>query len=390
MNEIKVMQYVLEQLENKDLAPEASKKALITIMTKLLDKGIADIPAEDDPATKNDGCNAWAGYADDMTALPGQEASIDEIIDQCIKKNTLQTLRGKYNKQLPVPTDNVSKSIFNSEMEYGKIESVLATTSQYTKDHKDKFVNVLLEKNNEVFRQISRRLNPFDKMVFCTVAELIRNGIFECTKVQLWRYMYGKGKKLKPTPEQEKMMDDSLHIMGGIFITLDVKELLECYPEIKKIQTAGTFLEIQKWAERKTANGIVSEYYVFGQTMPILMQYAYAVNQIQSLDAIGCSFYDTNIRKTALNQQAVNMIAERLTTIKGMKAKGKRVTKQMHVMNFDKLLHGIDYSTCKSDSAKLNKRNRQIKQIEKHLMFQQTRNNVQYTIEKTGITIDVD
>lgn len=388
MNDIKVMQYVLEQLENKDLDPEASKKALITIMTKLLDKGIADIPTEDDPATKNDGCTAWTGYADDMTAKSGQKEIIDEMIESYTKNNySLPTLKGNYKNQLSVPTNNVFKTVFSEKMKYDEIMNVLAVDAK--KPEERKYVYVLMQKNKEMLQQVLQKLSPFDARVFSGVCSLINKKIYQVTGIQLWRYLHNDP-NLKPTPEQLKMLDDSLHTMMGIVITLDVKEIFENYPEIRSIQTTGNFIEVQKWAERKTANGTVSEYYVLGHTMPILMQYANVVGQIQTLDAIGCSFYDTNIRKTALNLQAVNMIAERLTTIKGMKSKGKRITKQMHVINFDKLLHGIDYSTCKSDSAKLNKRKRQIKQIEKHLVFQQTRNNVQYTIEKTGITIDVD
>lgn len=388
MNDIKVMQYVLEQLGNKNLDPEASKKALITIMTKLLDEGIADIPTEDDPATKDDGCTVLAGYADDLTAKSGQKEIIDEMIESYAKNNcSLPTLKGNYKNQLSVPTNNVFKTVFSEKMRYDEIMNVLAVDAK--KPEERKYVYVLLQKNKKMLQQVLQKLSPFDAQVFSGVCDLINRNIYQVTGIQLWRYIHNDP-NMKPTPEQLKMLDNSLHTMMGIVITLDVKEIFENYPEIKSIQTAGNFIEVQKWAERKTANGTVSEYYVFGQTMPILMQYAYAVNQIQSLDAIGCSFYDTNIRKTALNLQAVNMIAERLTTIKGMKAKGKRVQKNMHVLSFEKLLHGIDYSTCKSDSAKLNKRKRQIKQIEKHLVFQQTRNNVQYTIEKTGITIDVD
>ena len=388
MNDIKVMQYVLEQLENKDLDPEASKKALITIMTKLLDKGIADIPAEDDPATKNDGCNAWAGYADDMTAKSGQKEIIDEMIESYTKNNySLPTLKGNYKNQLSVPTNNVFKTVFSEKMKYDEIMNVLAVDAK--KPEERKYLYVLLQKNKKMFQQVLQKLSPFDARVFSGVCDLINRNIYQVTGIQLWRYIHNDP-NMKPTPEQLKMLDNSLHTMMGIVITLDVKEIFENYPEIRSIQTAGNFIEVQKWAEKKTANGTVSEYYVLGHTMPILMQYANVIGQIQTLDAIGCSFYDTNIRKTALNLQAVNMIAERLTTIKGMKAKGKRVQKNMYVLSFEKLLHGIDYSTCKSDSAKLNKRNRQIKQIEKHLVFQQTRNNVQYTIEKTGITIDVD
>lgn len=388
MNDIKVMQYVLEQLENKDLAPEASKKALITIMTKLLDKGIADIPTEDDPATKDDGCTVWAGYADDMTAKSGQKEIIDEMIESYTKNDcSLPTLKGNYKNKLSVPTNNVFKTVFSEKMKYDEIMNVLAVDAK--KPEERKYVYVLLRKNKEMLQQVLQKLSPFDARVFSGVCDLINRNIYQVTGIQLWRYL-NNDPNLKPTPEQLKMLDDSLHTMMGIVITLDVKEILENYPEIRSIQTAGNFIEVQKWAEKKTANGTVSEYYVLGHTMPILMQYANVIGQMQTLDAIGCSFHDTNIRKTALNLQAVNMIAERLTTIKGMKAKGKRVQKNMHVLSFEKLLHGIDYSTCKSDSAKLNKRNRQIKQIEKHLVFQQTRNNVQYTIEKTGITIDVD
>lgn len=388
MNDINVMQYVLEKLENKYQDPEARKKALITIMTKLLDKGITDIPTEDDPETKGDGFSVWAGYADDLTAKSGQKEIIDEMIESYTKNNySLLTLKGNYKNQLSVPTNNVFRTVFGENMKYDEIMDVLAVDTG--KPEERKYVYVLLQKNNEMFLQVMRKLNQFDKLVFCGVCDLIKRNIYQVTGIQLWRYIHNDP-NLKPTPEQLKMLGDSLHTMMGIVINLDVKEIFENYPEISKIQTAGNFIEVQKWAERKTANGTVSEYYVLGHTMPILMQYANVIGQMQTLDAIGCSFYDTNIRKTALNLQAVNMIAERLTTIKGMKAKGKRVQTNMHVLSFEKLLNGIDYSTCKSDSAKLNKRKRQIKQIEKHLMFQQTRNNVQYTIEKTGITIDVD
>lgn len=370
---------ILEQIKSEVQRiddPKKKEEAFLRIIAKCIDKGLLQFKGGND-----------AGYLEEMEEVEGYDPiEVDRILseDEALSEKSLPTMRGKYG-DLKKANNSVSKAIFNN-MPYDKDVNVLAIRANRSPDGENKSVCVRLKNSAEVAEKL-KELNAEDERYFTTICNMVYEGTRKATPTQLYRRAF-QDKNASPTPSQLARMDESIRKMASIYLKLDCKELFEAYPDLQKMRTGANFIRVEEWAERKTANGEVSEYYTFDPVLPILFQYSLIVGQWVMLQINGATPYDTNLRNTAENREIVEIIGNRLTTLAGMKKNGKTITKAYRKIPYKNFYEKMDFSECGSNKAITNKQGRVRKTIKKQLTFLQSQQQLAgYEEESDGVII---
>ena len=348
-----IIEYITKELHGI-ADPEEKKQALVSIVSVMMDKGLLDFP------------DGTAGYLDNLEAITEADlAEVNRIIDN---NGTVRAWRDKaeeekqaYNRggyeSLIVPVDNATRKIFEG-MKLNKETPVTAISATKADDRKKKVVTVLL-RNQSKFSDIISRLNEDDKRTFVAIANLIKEGTLQVTPIQLYRKAH-LDKNIHPTEEQLARQDESIRKMARIYLKLDTKEILAIYPELERIPIGANFIDIKEYYGR-TANGSFSEYYEF-TGIPILFEYSMILKQVETIQSGERSVFISCLRKTRENEIIIQVIGDRALALKGNGRVNKKIT-------YERLFAGVDFSKCKSDQAKYNKRSRKKKDVAKHLKF---------------------
>lgn len=349
-----IIDYIAQELQGI-ADPEEKKNAFIRIVSESMDKGQLQFKDGEE-----------GGFLDDMEEAEGFElARLNEIIDnnEIVKKwrTQVQEERQLYNRggyeSLIVSIDNCTRKIFEG-MEYNKQTNITAISPQRAEDRKKKVVSVLLKNKNTV-EEVVNVLDEEDKRTFWAVCTLIKEGMLRVTPIQLYRKAH-LDPNVHPTEEQLARQNESIKKMASIYMTLDTREILLTYPELERVPIDANFIEIKKWYGR-TANGSFSDYYEF-TGLPILFEYSLILEQIKTLPFGVVNVFSTNLRKTRENERIVQIIGDRVLALEGNGDVNKKIT-------YERLFEGVDFSKCKTEQAKWNKRSRKKKEIAKHIQF---------------------
>lgn len=358
-----IVDYIRERFADLE-DPAAIKKALISVLTILMDEDkIGFVPSE-----------STAGYIDDMSLANGGtvedvDRAISAVISDMPTAARVPTLRGKYTQGLQEPIDNVTNKVFD-RMPMDTEQVVTAISKEIAGEKGERFVTVMLQNNERIKAAIST-LNAEDRRVFVAICNLVRDSDGRpprATPAQLYRLAY-RAQTGNPKPEQLARLDDSIAKMADIYIRLDVAQIFDIYPDLPQMQMQGNLVDVTKWAARDVPGGDVYEYYEFKESLPVLFQYALTLNQIALISPKKPSALDRGIRRTADNQEIVQLIATRINTLEGMMKAGKRVFPNMRKIPFQSFYDRADFSKCKSAQAVTNKQNRLKNAVRKQLSF---------------------
>ena len=160
---------------------------------------------------------------------------------------------------------------------------------------------------------------------------------------------------------------------------------------MKAIKTVGNFIEVAKWAFRPYKGGEISEFYEFGRNAPILHQYAIAINQMTTIKPTSANALSTNLRRTKDNQAIVQLIADRVDGLGGMKKGGKKPYRNMYKINYQSFYDRVDFSKCSTDDSRKKKRQRIKNAVRKHLDYLTERGVIaswERLEDGTGVTVN--
>lgn len=351
-----IVGYIRERFADLE-DPDEIKKAIFSVVTILVDKNKMGFAAE----------GAKVGYIDDMRLTNGGtvedvDRAISAVISDLPTAAVVPTLRGKYASGLRVPIDNVTGQIFE-RLPMEKENLITAISAEEATDGVKRSVAVLMTGIQQIEAAIET-LTPYDKRVFvgiCNLQLLNEGEPVRVTPIQLWRYIF-QDQTAKPREDQLAQMGDSIAKMASIFIRLDAKSIYSVYPDLDprngRIKEEANFLEVVKWAKRLDGNGELFSYYEFGSEMPIPYQFAMIIEQVKTLKPKEPSALDFHIRRTKDNTAIVQIISDRIDMLESMRKKGKRIYPTYRKITFEKFYGEADFTTCKSDRAKANKRTR--------------------------------
>lgn len=351
-----IVDYIRERFADLE-DPDEIKKAIFSVVTILVDKNKMGFATE----------GAKVGYIDDMRLTNGGtvedvDRAISEVISDLPTATKIPTLRGKYARGLRVPIDNVTGQIFE-RLPMEKEHLITAISAEEATDGVKRSVAVLMTGIQQIEAAIET-LTPYDKRVFvgiCNLQLLNEGEPVRVTPIQLWRYIF-QDQTAKPREDQLAQMGDSIAKMASIFIRLDAKSIYSVYPDLDprkgRIKEEANFLEVVKWAKRLDGNGELFSYYEFGREMPIPYQFAMIIEQVKTLKPKEPSALDFHIRRTKDNTAIVQIISDRIDMLESMREKGKRIYPTYRKITFEKFYGEADFTTCKSERAKANKRTR--------------------------------
>lgn len=357
-----ILKYIASKTANIE-DPNEKRKILIETIATAIDKGYIDIPNDED----DEGCF----YASDMTAR--NDDSIQQELDEILQSNAtfqeinepkqIATNRGKYGT-LIVPYDNANKTVFNKDLPFDKWLPALTSGKEFNTDKKARAVNIIKRQIQETAQKENIQLNGYDFTVLMGIGNALRMGQKELTPVQLYRIIM-QDPNANPKPEQLKAQDESIRKMAKVFIELDVKEVLHMYPELGKIQTKGNLVDVAGWYGRN-ANGTFSDYYEFRGT-PILLNYAFAIGQIATIDDEKQNFLLGPMRDTVENRKIKVYLFNRIRALKGKKV----YTNRINHISFDKLLEYADIvpANYAKKQSYANKKSRTLKSVQKQLVY---------------------
>ena len=165
-----IFQYVTDALSDIE-DDSARKRALLSIVSTLYDKGLVDFKDGKD-----------SGYIDDLEGdLEGIKDKIDEIISNNAvvqasrqkheEETGIGNLRGLYDLVL-MPIDNVTRKVFGGSMKPDTSYDVLMAGKKKTEDRKDKFVGVMVKE----LQKIDQHLSEEDKRTYIALANLLYHG----------------------------------------------------------------------------------------------------------------------------------------------------------------------------------------------------------------------
>lgn len=337
---------------------------LLKVLNLLMDRGAIDF---------NEG--ASAGYLDSLELADGKTLEdVDAVLAEYLEAQTeptgsakVQTLRGQYEKGLIVPRDAVTKRVFDG-MPFNTETAIEVISKECAADRQAKDVIVTLRNNQTKINEVMGKLNADDRLVFAAICNCVANGIYSITPIQLFRRAYQDG-QANPKTAQLARMHDSIVKMAGIVIELDVSAIFSIYPDLKAIKTVGNFIEVAKWAFRPYKGGEISEFYEFGRNAPILYQYAIAINQMTTIKPTSANALSTNLRRTKDNQAIVQLIADRVDGLEGMKKGGKKPYRNMYKINYQSFYNRVDFSKCSTDDSRKKKRQRIKNAVRKQLDY---------------------
>lgn len=348
-----IFQYVTDALSDIE-DDSARKRALLSIVSTLYDKGLVDFKDGKD-----------SGYIDDLEGdLEGIKDKIDEIISNNAvvqasrqkheEETGIGNLRGLYDLVL-MPIDNVTRKVFGGSMKPDTSYDVLMAGKKKTEDRKDKFVGVMVKE----LQKIDQLLSEEDKRTYIAIANLLYNGKTKATPRQLY-CLAMQDDNARPTEDQIKRQHASIVRMASLYIQLDVKEIVKLYPEITKIVTGGQFVKVTQWYGR-TANGTYNDYYEF-DGVPILFQLSLTVKQVAKIENTDKALLESPLRKTAENTAIISYIADRITALRNNSA-------VKCLISYDTLYKraGINFNKYKNDQTARNKKSKTKKAIVKHV-----------------------
>ena len=351
-----IVGYIRERFADLE-DPDEIKKAIFSVVTTLVDENKMGFATE----------GAKVGYIDDMRLTNGGtvedvDRAISEVISNLPTATKIPTLRGKYASGLRVPIDNVTRQIFE-RLPMEKENLVTAISAEEATDGVKRSVAVLMTGIQKIEAAIET-LTPYDKRVFvgiCNLQLLNEGEPVRVTPIQLWRYIF-QDQTAKPREDQLAQMGDSIAKMASIFIRLDAKSIYSVYPDLDprkgRIKEEANFLEVVKWAKRLDGNGELFSYYEFGREMPIPYQFAMIIEQVKTLKPKEPSALDFHIRRTKDNTAIVQIISDRIDMLESMRKKGKKIYPTHRKITFEKFYSEADFTTCKSEQTKANKRTR--------------------------------
>ena len=306
-----------------------------------------------------------------MTAT--NDNSIQQELDEILQSNAtfqkinepkqIATNRGKYGTLL-VPYDNANKTVFNKDLPFDKWLPALTSGKEFNTDRKARAVNIIKRQIQETAQKENIQLNGYDFTVLMGIGNALRMGQKELTPVQLYRIIM-QAPNANPKPEQLKAQDESIRKMAKVFIELDVKEVLHMYPELGKIQTKGNLVDVAGWYGRN-ANGTFSDYYEFRGT-PILLNYAFTIGQIATIDDEKQNFLLGPMRDTVENRKIKVYLFNRIRALKGKKV----YTNRINHISFDKLLEYADIvpANYERKQSYAKKKSRTLKSVQKQLVY---------------------
>ena len=258
-----VIEYITEALSDIEDS-EKQKEALLSIVSTLYDKNIINFKDDEE-----------AGYIDDLEGnLEKHKAQIDEAISNNAvvsqEREEAKTLKGLYQLTL-YPIDNVTKQVFDG-MKINVSNKVKAVNGSKTSDRKDRFVYIMLRE----LEKLDQLLNADDRQTYVAISNLLSNNKKYVTPIQLYRLAV-HNPEVKPTEDQLRRQDDSVRRLAKLYITMDLKEVLDLYPELSQLRTGGNFIFVSTWYGKNT-NGTYSDYYKFEGT-PLLFEYAKTISR---------------------------------------------------------------------------------------------------------------
>ena len=341
------------------------KRALISIVSNLIDKGILDFQEDKEVA-----------YIDNLELVKGTDLQvINEAIDNdaTVKANrekrtkTIPPLRGVYDLFL-YPVDNITKTLFRGDVRLNQPKAIKAIGARKAEDSIEKSVYVTLKDlgiedivKRDIYN-VQRLLNADDRLTLCGICNLMEYGFTRVTPKQLYCVAV-RNPDATPTEEQLKRQDESIRKMAMLYIRLNTKEIMHVYPGLSEVVTGGQFIKVTEYYGR-TANGTFSDYYEF-DGMPIIFKYAKIVNQVLRLSRIDKSLLDSPLRRTKENEEFIQLIADRVTSLTNKKVPSKITWESI----FARM--GIDFSTYKNNGSARNKKARTKEGIRKHLNYLQ-------------------
>lgn len=358
MGQTNVVEYVGKSLGGRNL------KALGNALGTLVDKGVIEFHE-----------GASAGYLDSLELADGKTLEdVDAALADYLQAQTepksgtaIRTLRGQYEKGLIVPRDAVTKRVFDG-MPFDIETAIQVVSKECAADGCAKDVIVTLRNNQTKINEVMDKLNADDRRVFAAICNCVAQGIHRVTPTQLFRLAYQEP-NATPWETQLERMHDSIEKMASIYIVLDVSAIFSIYPELNMIKTEGNFIEVTGWAFRPHKDGKISTFYEFGRAIPVLYQYALAVNQMTTLKPTRANALSTNLRRTKDNQAVVQLIADRVDGLEGMKKGGKKPYRNMYKINYQSFYDLADFSKCSSDDSKKKKRQRIKNAVRKQLDY---------------------
>lgn len=362
MGQTNVVEYV-----GKSLGERGGE--LLKVLNLLMDRGVIEFHEGDS-----------AGYLDSLGLADGKTLEdVDAVLAEYLEPqagptgNTkVQTLRGKYDGY-DVSHDNLTRQLFGIDPDgkFRRIERntqavVKVVSAELTGEREDKAVKVLLQNVSKV-REVMQGLSAQDKLVFFAICDLVEKHQYIVTPLQLYRKI-----AMKPNANPREAQLDEMHAsivrMADIYITLDVDAILDAYPGVGAIKDSGSLIEIVRWSYKSDEDGNIHRLYEFGRTLPVLFQYATALNQMTTLQPHKIGVLSFGIRRTAFNATIVDVIGDRVTMLDGMAKQGKRIPPNMHRIAFKTLYDKADYSKDETPNAtrmrKTRIRNAVVKQVE--------------------------
>lgn len=365
-----IAEYVADALS--DIEDEGTrKKAFLSVMGTLYDKGLVDFKDGKD-----------AGYVDDMEAdLEASKDKIDEIISNNAvvsqEREEAKTLRGLYQLAL-YPIDNVTKQVFDG-MKVNVSNKVKAVNGSKTADRKDRFVYIMLRE----LEKLDQLLNADDRQTYVAISNLLNNNKRYVTPLQLYRLAV-HDPNATPTEDQLRRQDDSIRRLAKLYIKMDLKEVLDLYPELSQLRTGGNFIFVSTWYGKNT-NGTYSDYYKFEGT-PLLFEYAKTIKQVIKIENTDKALLTSTLRKTAENVAIIQYIADRVTALRNN-------TNVKCLVSYDTIFKkaGINLNRYKTKQTAWNKKSKTKKAILTHLDYLKKEGKIaSYEDLQTGVEISVN
>ena len=365
-----IVDYIRERFADLE-DPAAIKKALLSVLAILMDEDKIDfVPSE-----------SKAGYVDDMSLTNGGTiADVDEAIRAIRGERPtseerpaalVPTLRGKYARGLQTPTDAVTKRVFEDLPYYTRV-LIQAITQAQAKDGRARDVAVMLERNEAKLNAVIQGLSAEDRLIFVAICNIVldtkEGETPRATLLQIYRRA-NNDPNASPTMETLARYADSIARMAEIYIRLDVAQIFDVYPDLPAMQMEGNLIDVTKWAARNAPGGDVFEYYEFKESLPVLFQYALAVGQMKTISPHKPSALDMGISKTKDNRAIVQLIADRVDALEGMRKQGKKPFKNMYKINFQSFYDRVSFETCKNADSVRKKRGRVKNAVKRQLDY---------------------
>lgn len=383
MGQTNVTEYVGKSLGGRNL------KALGNALGTLVDKGVIEFRE-----------GASAGYLDSLELADGKTLEdVDAVLAEWKehapekpktgKPTAIQKVRGQYESGLIMPTDKVTKTVFN-RMAYDTETAIEVVSKECARDNQARNAIVTLRDNKNRISEVLSGLDEHDRLIFVTVCNCVANGVYRVSPLQLFRRAY-QSETATPSEAQLERVRISIEKLGSTWIRLDVRALFDIYPDLELMKAVGNLIEVVGWAYRPNRHGEISTFYEFGDTLPILFQYAQTVNQITTVKPQKATALSTKLSRTKDNRAIVQLIADRINGLDGMKKGGKKPYRNMYKINYQSFYDVADFSKCKSADSVRKKRQRIKNAAERQLMYLTDRGVIaswERLEDGTGVTVN--